>query len=151
METVPTAVASTSDSGWVPLSTVHTYSNVRDCNSSNPIHRHALLYNHDAPTAGQQGFKRTLDRMRQEAYWVGVAGDVERYCRTCTKFTPFQKTIVTSLSYGIKWAEALPLPEYTAACITGQLIKLLSVYGHPEVFHSEPGLNFETSILTQTL
>ena len=50
-----------------------------------------------------------------------------------------------------KWAEAIPLPDQTAACITGELIKLFSIYGHPEVFHSDQGRNFESSILAQTL
>ena len=53
--------------------------------------------------------------------------------------------------YFTKWAEAIPLPDQTAARITGELIKLFSVYGHPEVFHSDQGCNFESSILTQTL
>ena len=36
----------------------------------------ALQHNHDAPTAGHQGFERTLDRLRQQAYWVSMAKDV---------------------------------------------------------------------------
>ena len=45
----------------------------------------ALARNHDAPTAGHQGFEHTLSRIKQEAYWVSMAKDVERHCRECTK------------------------------------------------------------------
>ena len=45
----------------------------------------ALIRNHDTPSAGHQGSDRTLERLRNEAYWVSMAQDVERYCRECTK------------------------------------------------------------------
>lgn len=150
------------------------------------LHRDALFRNHDAPTAGHQGFERTLDRLRQETYWVSMARDVEQYCRTCTKcqqskLSQPQRAPLTSIPIGrpwqmiaadilevplstnnnryllvvqdyfTKWAEAIPLPDQTAARITGELIKLFSIYGHPEVFHSDQGRNFESSILAQTL
>lgn len=47
--------------------------------------REALLRNHDAPTAGHQGLRKTLERLRREAYWVSMARDVEKHCRECTK------------------------------------------------------------------
>ena len=53
--------------------------------------------------------------------------------------------------YFTKWAEAILLPDQTAARITRELIKLFSVYAHPEIFHSDQGRNFESSILKQTL
>ena len=40
---------------------------------------------HDAPSSGHQGVNKTLARLRQEAYWVGMAEDVEVYCRKCIK------------------------------------------------------------------
>ena len=150
------------------------------------LHRDALLRNHDAPTAGHQGFERTLERLRQEAYWVSMATDVERYCRECTKCQqsklsrpqrapltnmpiglPWQMIAVDILAvplstnnnryllviqdYFTKWVEAVPLPDQTAARITGELVKLFSTYGHPEILHSDQGRNFESSILAQTL
>ena len=48
------------------------------------LRKQALLQNHDAPSAGHQGPDRTLERLRQEAYWVNMARDVEKYCRECT-------------------------------------------------------------------
>ena len=45
----------------------------------------ALLQNHDAPTAGHQGFERTLGRLKLNAHWVIMTRDVEQYCRECTK------------------------------------------------------------------
>ena len=53
--------------------------------------------------------------------------------------------------YCTKWTEAVPLPDQTAARITGELIKAFSIFGHPEVLHSDQGHNFESSILAQTL
>ena len=150
------------------------------------LHRDALLRNHDVPTAGHQGFERTLDQLRQEAYWVSMARDVDRYCQTCSKCQQSkvnqpQRAPLTSIPIGrpwqmiaadilevplstnnnryllvvqdyfTKWAVAIPLPDQTPAHITGELIKLFSMYGHPEVFHLDQGRNFESSILAQTL
>ena len=150
------------------------------------LHQDALQRNHDAPTAGHQGFERTLERLRREAYWVSMARDVEQYCRECTKCQqsklsrpprapltnmpigqPWQMIAVDILEvplstnnnryllvvqdYFTKWAEAIPLIDQTAARITGELIKLFSMYGHPAILHSDQGRNFESSILAQTL
>ena len=35
--------------------------------------------------AGHQGAERTLDRLMQNAYWVGMARDVAQYCSHCIK------------------------------------------------------------------
>ena len=40
---------------------------------------------HDAPSSGHQDVNKTLARLRQEAYWVGMAEDVDVYCRKCIK------------------------------------------------------------------
>ena len=40
---------------------------------------------HDAPCSGHQGVNKTLARLQQEACWVGMAEDVEIYCRKCIK------------------------------------------------------------------
>ena len=53
--------------------------------------------------------------------------------------------------YYTKWADAIPLPDQTAARITGELVKIFSIFGHPEILHSDQGRNFESSILAQTL
>ena len=39
---------------------------------------------HDQPSAGHQGTAKTLAQLQQEAYWVGMAKDVQRYCQQCT-------------------------------------------------------------------
>ena len=72
------------------------------------LHRDALLRNHDALTAGHQGFERTLERLRQEAYWVSMARDVERYCRECTKcqqskLSRPQRAPLTNMPIGRLW------------------------------------------------
>ena len=53
--------------------------------------------------------------------------------------------------YFTKWAEAIPLPDQTATRITGELVKLCSTLGLPDILHSDQGRNFESSILRQTL
>ena len=53
--------------------------------------------------------------------------------------------------YMTKWAEAIPLPNQTAACITNELVKVFSRYGIPDILHSDQGRNFESTILCQTL
>jgi len=50
-----------------------------------PLHQQALQSSHDIPSAGHQGVDKTLHRLRREAYWVNMAGDVETYCRQCTR------------------------------------------------------------------
>ena len=53
-----------------------------------PILPHSLqpdaLYRiHDAPAAGHQGIGKTLERLRQQAYWVNMSQDVEQHCSEC--------------------------------------------------------------------
>ena len=38
---------------------------------------------HNEPSAGHQGTDKTLNCLQQEAYWVGMAIDVEKHCREC--------------------------------------------------------------------
>ncbi|KAL5479377.1 hypothetical protein EMCRGX_G022895 [Ephydatia muelleri] len=45
----------------------------------------ALVQCHDHPAAGHQGSQRTLHRLRQQAFWVSMAQDVDRHCRECQK------------------------------------------------------------------
>ena len=53
--------------------------------------------------------------------------------------------------YMTKWAEAVPIPNQTAARITTELVKVFSRYGIPDILHSDQGRNFESTILSQTL
>ena len=53
--------------------------------------------------------------------------------------------------YFTKWATAIPLPDQTAVRITAELVKLFSMFGVPEILHSDQGRNFESTILRQTL
>ena len=45
----------------------------------------ALYRCHDAPSAGHQGFKKTLENLCNEAYWVHMVKDTESYCRQCLR------------------------------------------------------------------
>ena len=47
-------------------------------------HGQAAAVMEGTPTAGHQGFERTLDRLWRQAYWASMAKDVERYWRECT-------------------------------------------------------------------
>ena len=53
--------------------------------------------------------------------------------------------------YFTKSAEAIPLQNQTAVCITEELVKLCTTYGLPEIVHSDQGRAFESTILRQTL
>jgi len=53
--------------------------------------------------------------------------------------------------YFTKWADVIPLPDQSACTITTALIKLFSVLGMPDAVHSDPGRNFESTILRQSL
>ena len=49
-----------------------------------PSMRPQLLHHtHNEPSAGHQGTDKTLNRLQKEAYWVGMASDVEKHCRKC--------------------------------------------------------------------
>ena len=48
------------------------------------LQQNALQQSHDLPSAGHQGTAKTLARLQQEAYWVGMAKDVQLYCQQCT-------------------------------------------------------------------
>ena len=39
---------------------------------------------HDIPSAGHQGYLKTLNRLKEEAYWPGMAVDVQKYCQECS-------------------------------------------------------------------
>ena len=53
--------------------------------------------------------------------------------------------------YMTKWAEAVPIPNQTAARITTKLVKVFSRYEIPDILHSDQGRNYESTILSQTL
>ena len=68
----------------------------------------ALHCAHNVPSAGHQGMSKTLERLQQEAYWVGMAGDVERHCRTCitcqqSKLPAPTRAPMTSIPIGRPW------------------------------------------------
>ena len=44
----------------------------------------AVIYqSHDIPTSGHQGIAKTLQRLQEVAYWVGMAQAVSQYCAKC--------------------------------------------------------------------
>lgn len=51
---------------------------------------------HEGNTSGHSGIKRTLCRLRQRVYWVGLRQDVQEWCRSCkvcaAKKGPARKT-----------------------------------------------------------
>ena len=52
-----------------------------------PSLQHQFLYQaHDVPSAGHQGYLKTLSRLKQEGYWPGMANDVQCYCQECNTY-----------------------------------------------------------------
>ena len=50
--------------------------------SSNKPFTKAMTY---LPIGCHQGYKRTLERLCQNAYWVNIGKDALSYCRSCEK------------------------------------------------------------------
>ena len=51
-----------------------------------PSMRPQLLHHtHNEPSTGHQGTDKTLNHLQEEAYWVGMASYVEKYCRTVNR------------------------------------------------------------------
>ena len=49
------------------------------------LHQH-----HDTASAAHLGYEKTVARVRQIGYWVGMLQDIEKYCRECTIVTKNQ-------------------------------------------------------------
>ena len=61
--------------------------------------------------------------------WQTIAADILEVPLS----TNNNRYLLVVQDYFTKWTEAIPLPDQTAARITGELIKLFSVYGHPKI------------------
>ena len=74
-----------------------------------PSMRPQLLHRtHYEPSAEHQGTDKTLNRLQEEAYWVGMASDVEKHCRECLncqqrKQPLHTKAPMTSIPIGHAW------------------------------------------------
>ena len=68
----------------------------------------ALHCCHDECSAGHLGVEKTLHELRQEAYWIYMANNVEEHCRQCVKCnqskppTPVRAPM-TSVPIGKPW------------------------------------------------
>ena len=130
----------------------------------------ALQRNHDAPSTGHQGVEKTLQHLKQEAFWVHIAKDVNQFCVVCQQAklptpTPAPMTnipiggprkiavdVLRSINnniyllviqdYFTKWVEAIPLPNQTASRITTEIIRLFALYGIPDILHSDQRYQF---------
>ena len=51
--------------------------------NSNPAKQLIMAESHDVPTAGHLGYRKTLERVRRQFEWRGMAKDVGSYCSTC--------------------------------------------------------------------
>ena len=68
----------------------------------------ALLRVHDVASAGHQGRAKTLEKWRQQAYWVNMASDVQTHCQECVKCQQTKPTLpskvpLTSMPIGSPW------------------------------------------------
>eukprot|EP00731_Ephydatia_muelleri_P013328 Em0007g638a len=74
------------------------------------LHQKAMSLCHDSPTAGHQGtlILKTWERIRQEAYWVNMAQDIDRHCRECVtcqkaKLPMPVRSTLTNIPIGRPW------------------------------------------------
>ena len=98
----------------------------------------ALHRSHDAPAAGHQGIEKTLERLRQKAYWVNMSQDVEKHCRECqkcqqSKLTSPTRAPLVSAPIGKPWemvaVDIMEVPIlYKGNCY-------LLVISYPGLFH----------------
>ena len=63
---------------------------------------------HDAPGAGHLGIDKTLEKARQQGYWVSMYEDVVRHCQECSscqqaKLPSPSKAPMTSIPIGRPW------------------------------------------------
>ena len=59
------------------------------------MHIQVLRDCHNAPSAGHLGSQKTLDRVRQEAYWTNTARDVNMHWRECEECQKLKLPIPT--------------------------------------------------------
>ena len=52
--------------------------------------KEVLHHLHSAPGSGHMGVHRTVERVRQHFFWVGIKVDVRHYCRECDACTAFK-------------------------------------------------------------
>ena len=65
--------------------------------------REILWHFHDCPTGGHLGVERTLQKIRNNFYWVGLKDNVQVYCKRCDKCAARKKGV----------AKKAPLRQYT--------------------------------------
>jgi len=89
----------------------------------------------------------TTDEYPYWTTWADVAVDILEVPVSSNN----HRYLLVVQDYFTKWADSIPLTDQTAERITGELIKLFSIYRHPEIIHSDQGCYFERSIIAQTL
>ena len=67
-----------------------------------------LHKSHDIPYAGHRGWEKTLERIKRIGYWVGMAADVQNYCKSCDRCMAAkqplpQKTKLVITPVGYPW------------------------------------------------
>ena len=72
------------------------------------LQKDALIRNHDAATAGHFGADKTLERLRQDAFWINMAKDVAEYCKQCvicqqSKLNMPQRAPLQNIPIGQPW------------------------------------------------
>ena len=74
---------------------------------NNDVKLRILREKHDHPTAGHQGFRKTLDLVRREYYWPSMRKFVSDYCTTCDPCARAKPS--RHKPYGL--LKQLPIPE----------------------------------------
>ena len=120
------------------------------------LHHQALQSSHDNPSAGHLGVDKTLHRKRLEAYWVSMAGDVETYCRQCTRCQQSKvpapiRAPLTSVPIGKPWQMvAVDILEVPVSRNNGYLLVIqdyFTKWAEAFPFHDKTALSITTALV----
>jgi len=134
---------------------------------------------HYIPSAGHQGYLKTLSRLQHQAYWAGMASDAQQYCQQCNKCemsklpspiqaplqnipigNPWEMLAIDILEVRISRKSHLVIMDYFTKWVDAvplhdqtavSVSDTIINFGIPTVTHSDQGRNFESSLFSQVL
>ena len=81
------------------------------------------------------------------SHWLALGDDCSGYLGSFVSYR-HSRCLLVIQDYFTKWADAIPMPNETAATITTELVKIIGMFGLPDILHFDQGRN---SIVQQML